>query len=323
MIIAREMSMALFRIHFATDAHGSTETWKKFVNSASLYKTNISIMGGDLTGKAIVPIIEHSNGKYRCSYLGMQFELDSEEKLKDLERTIALTGYYGYRTTQGEMEDLEANPKKMDDVFLRLMMDRIKEWMDYADEKLRGTDRQCFVCPGNDDRWEIDPIIDGAKFVVNVSDKIVEMNPYHELLSMPWSNPTPWNTHKELSEEEYAKKIGELVAKVKDMSQCVWNIHVPPYGSGLDDAPVLDKDLKVMDAGQSRAPVGSTAVRDAVMKYQPLVGLFGHIHESRSFRKLGKTLCLNPGSSYGEGILQGVLVNIDEKGLKSYVGVVG
>jgi len=315
--------MALFRIHFATDAHGSTETWKKFVNSASLYKTNISIMGGDLTGKAIVPIIEHSNGKYRCSYLGKQFELDSEEKLKDLERTIALTGYYGYPTTQSEMEELEANPNKMDDVFLRLMMDRVKEWMNYADEKLRGTDRQCFVCPGNDDRWEIDPIIDETECVVNVSDKIVEMNPYHELLSMPWSNPTPWNTHKELSEEEYAKKIGELAAKVKDMSQCVWNIHVPPYGSGLDDAPVLDKDLKVMDAGQSRAPVGSTAVRDAVMKYQPLVGLFGHIHESRSFRKLGKTLCLNPGSSYGEGILQGVLVNIDEKGLKSYVGVVG
>ena len=63
----------------------------------------------------------------------------------------------------------------------------------------------------------------------------------------------------------------------------------------------------------SPTPVGSTAVRDAVQRVQPLLSLHGHIHESRGATKIGSTLALNPGSSYEEGILQAAIVNLDPK----------
>jgi uncharacterized protein len=63
-------------------------------------------------------------------------------------------------------------------------------------------------------------------------------------------------------------------------------------------------------------PVGSTAVRDAILKYQPMLALHGHIHESSGIRKLGTTTLVNPGSEYAEGILRGALIDLDpEKGL--------
>ena len=39
-------------------------------------------------------------------------------------------------------------------------------------------------------------------------------------------------------------------------------------------------------------------------------GIHGHIHESRGTFKLGKTLCINPGSEYTEGILRGSLIEL-------------
>ena len=67
------------------------------------------------------------------------------------------------------------------------------------------------------------------------------------------------------------------------------------------------------------ASVGSIAVRAAIEKYQPLLGLHGHIHESRSAQKIGRTLCINPGSEYGEGVLRGILLELSSKGLEDHV----
>ena len=64
--------------------------------------------------------------------------------------------------------------------------------------------------------------------------------------------------------------------------------------------------------------VGSTAVRSAIEKFQPLLGLHGHIHESKGSIKIGRTLCVNPGSEYSEGVLKGVMMNLDEKGVRSF-----
>ena len=62
--------------------------------------------------------------------------------------------------------------------------------------------------------------------------------------------------------------------------------------------------------------VGSVAVRDSINKHQPLLSVHGHIHESRGIRKMGRTLALNPGSVYGDGVLQGAVIELDAKKAK-------
>jgi hypothetical protein len=109
------------------------------------------------------------------------------------------------------------------------------------------------------------------------------------------------------------------------MSNCIFNLHCPPYDSGIDIAPKLNDELRpVLNAGQPvMIPVGSTAIKAAIGKYQPLLGLHGHVHESSGVVELGRTLCLNPGSEYGEGILRGILVDISNRRVDRYVRTEG
>ena len=95
---------------------------------------------------------------------------------------------------------------------------------------------------------------------------------------------------------------------------------MPPFASGLDIAPLLTGDLKPVVVGGEIAtgPVGSKSVRAAIERYQPLVSLHGHVHESRAVNKIGRTTAINPGSEYGDGNLRGVLVNLKGSKLLSY-----
>jgi Icc-related predicted phosphoesterase len=139
------------------------------------------------------------------------------------------------------------------------------------------------------------------------------------MISTGWSNPTPWKTHREESEDRLAARIEAMATQVPDTSRAIFNLHCPPYNSGLDEAPAIDADLKLLHGGRALRPVGSTAVRKAIDRHQPLMSLHGHIHESKGAVKLGKTLSINPGSSYEEGLLMAAIVLLDaKKGIKSY-----
>jgi hypothetical protein len=152
----------------------------------------------------------------------------------------------------------------------------------------------------------------------------VELGDGFSMISTGWSNVTPWKTFREISEEEMAAKIEAMIPLLPAMDKGVFNFHCPPFGSGLDEAPALDEDLNVKDAGRALVPVGSTAVRDMIMKYQPPLSLHGHIHEGKGAVRLGKTLTINAGSLYEQGVLQGALVELDaRKGVKSYTLTTG
>jgi len=311
------------RIFFATDVHGSDKCWIKFLNAGDYYEADVIILGGDMTGKGIVPIVEQPDGTYKATFLDHKEILNSVPEVEQLEKKIRATGLYPYRINKKEMEEFEANTAKVDELFNTLMFQSVEKWMKIADERLSGKKIKCFVCPGNDDRPEIDRIIQGSQTVTLSGEKIVMVNDHHEMISLGWSNPTPWHTFRECSEEEMTKKIGNLVSKVRDMKNCIFNLHVPPYQSRLDEAPELDETLKPKYAGQSTVPVGSTAVRESIEHNQPLLGLHGHIHEGNGDCKIGRTICLNPGSSYGQGILMGYLINIDDKRVKNYISTSG
>ncbi|MBS7655092.1 metallophosphoesterase [Candidatus Bathyarchaeota archaeon] len=300
------------RIFFATDVHGSEKCWKKFVNAGKFYKANISILGGDLTGKAVIPIVSEGNNIYKVNFLEQDFNLKSSEELAEMEYKIVNSGYYPYIVSREELKELSVNPDKVNKIFEQLMTERLENWLRFADEKLKGSGIKAYVCPGNDDPFIINELIKKSEVIENAEGKVVEVDSYHEMISSGWTNVTPWKTFRECSEEELERKIEEMTQKVNNLRNCIFNLHAPPYGSGLDEAPQLDESLKPIYGGQVLMPVGSKAVKEAIEKYQPLLGLHGHIHEGKGFSRIGRTLCINPGSSYEEGTLLGAIIDLDK-----------
>jgi Icc-related predicted phosphoesterase len=204
------------------------------------------------------------------------------------------------------------------ETFQQVMLEGVDRWMGMAADKLRGTGVRCFVCPGNDDEMEVDDVIRRSDLVELGEGRMVEIGGF-TMISTGWSNHTPWNTHREETEEQLGERIETMAKQVSDPSHAIFNLHCPPYKSGLDEAPAIDADLRLLHGGRALRPVGSTAVREAIEKHQPLLSLHGHIHESKGAIKIGKTLSINPGSSYEEGMLMGAIIQLDPtKGIKSY-----
>ncbi len=309
------------KIFFATDLHGSEKCFLKFVNAAKFYKANTLIMGGDITGKMIIPIIKEPNGKYHATLMESKRTAGNEEELQQLQRTIRFAGYYPYLTNPEEMGELQANDSKVQAIFKETMLNTVKEWVQLAEQRLKESEVKVYITGGNDDIAEIEKIIGGSSYVVDPEDKVVEINGKFEMISTGWSNPTPWKTPRECSEEQLWTKIEKMASQVEDMKNCIFNLHVPPIDSGIDNCPKLDENLKPVIAGGEIVMTtgGSTSVRKAIETYQPLLGLHGHIHEAKGFSKIGRTLCLNPGSEYSEGILRGALVELDDGSIKNFL----
>ena len=312
------------RIFFATDIHGSEICWKKFLNAGKFYGAEVLILGGDMTGKALVPIIQRPDGTYKTTLLQQEFILKDEAEVQEMERRVGSRGYYPFRATAEQLAEFEADPAKVDAFFHRQMLAVLEKWLALADERLAGSGRRCFVCPGNDDPFEVDAVVQRAKQVEVAEGKVVELGDGFTMLSTGWSNVTPWKTYRELPEAELAAKIEAMIPPAADMSRLVFNFHCPPYGSNLDEAAEIDENLNIKEAGRALIPVGSRAVREAILKYQPLLSLHGHIHEGKGTARLGKTLAINAGSLYEQGVLQGALIDLDRrKGIRNYTLTTG
>jgi Icc-related predicted phosphoesterase len=307
------------RIFYATDVHGSELCFLKFLNAAKFYKVDTMILGGDITGKMIVPVVKHSNGTYTSKFLGIDNTLHSAKEVEEHEKQIRFTGYYPYRTSKEDVTELQGNPAKLDAVFCEVMIETLRRWVTLAEERLKGSGTKVYMTGGNDDRPEIEDVLKNSKFVIDPEGDVVRIDDAHEMLSSGWSNPTPWDTPRECSEQKLLTLLENMTERVQDMKNCVFNLHAPPYDSGLDIAPKL-KDLKpvIEVGGQVMEPVGSTAVRTVIEKNGPLLGLHGHIHESKGSVMIGRTLCLNPGSEYADGILRGAVVQLDGSRIRSY-----
>jgi Icc-related predicted phosphoesterase len=311
------------RFFFATDVHGSEICWKKFISGGKFYEVDTLILGGDMTGKAIIPIIAQGNNKWKVTLLEQETILEGKEAVDKMVTTIMNRGYYPHVTDPDEVKAIAETPGRSDELFAQYVIKTVERWMEYADEKLAGTGITCYVCPGNDDVFEIDQVIAQSKTVKLAEGKVIWLDEYHEMISTGWSNPTPWDTHREEDDEKLLQRIEAMIAQLRNVSNAVFNLHAPPYGSGLDEAPELTKDMRLAYAGRSMVPVGSKAVLQVIEKYQPLLSLHGHIHEGKGTRKYRRTLCINAGSQYEQGILQGVVVELDPKKIRSYVLTTG
>jgi Icc-related predicted phosphoesterase len=308
------------------------------LNALKIYKVDVGILLGDLCGKMLNPIVKQPDGTFHCSMLGQHKVLKTEEELRSLEKDLAAMGNYYFYTGPEEMEVLKAEGKsiegrideraanialgagKIEELFKKAVLDRMAHWMELADERLDGSGLDVFMAAGNDDLMEVDAVIDSSSSIVNADNKVVDIKGY-EMITLSWSNPTPWDTERECSEEELDKKIAALTSQVHNMETAIFNFHVPPHDTLLDQAPKLSD--KLVPSTEKSVATGSTAVLNAIKQHQPLLGLHGHIHESKGVQKIGRTTCLNPGSEYSEGILDGVIVALKKKKVKNFMFVSG
>lgn len=321
------------RIFFVSDVHGSTACFKKFLNALQAYNVDIGILGGDLSGKFVVPILMKDDGSYECSYMGERIITRDKNKIKEVEKLLETTGAYYAYLTRNDLEALVKEGKtiagridakvkgvtlssgKTEELFERKVVERLNMWLEYANEYLRKVKKRIYIVPGNDDIPAVDDVIKQyeSEHIVFADLRVSDIEG-HEMIGLSWSNPTPWDTPRETTEDRLREIALKLIMQVSDMERAIFQFHVPPKDTLLDQAPKLDEKLRPMP--DRTIGVGSIVVREAIEKYQPLLGLHGHIHESRGFQRIGRTYCINPGSEYTEGILRGVIVTIEERKYK-------
>lgn len=308
------------RIFFATDIHGSTRCFRKFLNSGRHYKASVIIIGGDITGKIMIPIVRAGREQFRTYDNGREIIVDSESAILAFEAKAADAGAYTYRCSPDEYQHLRDDELRTKELFSQLIRTRIEEWIALADDRLEGADVRAFVNPGNDDALDIDPIIDSSRTLQRPEGRVVELDSYCTMISTGFTNVTPFGCPRDIPENELDRKITSMVERVPDVSRCVFNLHCPPHQSQLDNAPKLGDDLqpRMTAFGLDYIAAGSTAVRRAIELNQPLLGLHGHIHESRGVAWIGRTMCINPGSEYHEGVLRGAIVQLERGQIKHH-----
>jgi Icc-related predicted phosphoesterase len=312
-------------ILFVTDLHGSSVCLKKALNGAKMYKANSLIIGGDVTGKFVVPVFKSQDG-YRTEFQGTKYSGATEEDLDKIFRIIEDSGHYYYTVDEEEFAQSSTSKEKTEAIFSNLVISRLKEWLQLIEQRMKGTGIEVYITGGNDDFYSVSDLLKKSQAVIDPEEQVVSVGG-HEMISAGYSNITPWKCPRDITEEELTKKLKEMTDQLTDPETSIFNLHVPPFDSPIDLAPQLDETLRPKmsgsESGFKMVHVGSTAVRKTIEENQPLLGLHGHIHESRGAVKIGRTTCLNPGSEYGEGILRGVLLKLSRDKVLDYTFFAG
>jgi len=311
----------VFKILYASDLHGSTLMFKKLVNASIMYGADAVVVGGDITGKGIVPVVRTGDSYYAIIY-GSKYEAKSKEELNKLLDKIAEYGFYSHIVEDpSELARLDQE-QYFERLISEYMEKRLQEWAEYARRKLSGRKIEFYIMPGNDDPYYIDRALNEIDIFTNHDGKVLTIGKTGEeyiLVGYAKTNITPWKCARDVDEEVLRKELHNLLAQVNAFDKLILNTHCPPYNTTLDLAPMLDKDLKpvVSGGGIAYTHVGCVSVREVIEKYQPLLGLHGHIHESRGIERIGRTTIINPGSAYNEGVLYAALIVLDKGKLKS------
>jgi len=310
----------MVRLFFITDVHASEKCFRKFLNAAKVYRADSLILGGDITGKVLIPIVERPDGSYDVRL----FDKDTVVKKGQLDqarRDLQDAGQYSFVTTRAELKEIQGDKAREEKVFNEAIISTLGSWVKLAKERLEGTGVKCYISPGNDDKFEVDSVLADSAQVINPENKVVELDGGYEMITLGYANTTPWKSPREVSDPELGAMIENLASQVRRPETAIFNLHVPPIDTELDKAPAVSEEFTYVREGLGVKMIhaGSAAVRKSIELHQPLLGLHGHIHESRGFVRIGRSLCLNPGSEYADGILRGALVNLDGGKVKEFL----
>lgn len=316
-------------LFYVADIHGSDVCFRKWLNAAGFYGADVLVIGGDLTGKVLLPIYPTAGpGKsWTATWKDRLHRLETQAEVDELIRIARNEGAYGFVTTADEIAEIGTSIEREREVFGRLKLAALEGWLALADERLADRRTRAFVMAGNDDPPEVDGLLAGSRSLVDVQGATTELAPGIWMGSRGESTPTPWHTPREVPDAVLGDLVKDAVNDLPSDATTIWNLHMPPYDTGVDRAPRLDPSLHVQYDGSGEPimePVGSHAIRDLIADRQPTIALHGHIHEGRGRYRIGATAGFNPGSQYQDGVLQGVLLRISaRKGLRDFAFTAG
>jgi Icc-related predicted phosphoesterase len=142
-------------------------------------------------------------------------------------------------------------------------------------------DKPVLAIPGNCDQRSILKALENSK-AINLHGKAEQIGNIR-FIGLGGSNPTPFNTPFELSEEEIESALEGMVCSAENSEECgtiVLLTHAPPHGA-RDELPF--------------GHVGSKAIQEFLDRVDLIV--CGHIHEAKGMEKVGKTVVVNPGEA--------------------------
>ena len=311
-------------LYYASDVHGSDLCWRKFLGAGAFYGVQTLIMGGDLTGKAIIPIVATGDGEHHARFLGEDREVTDGRELDELVAAIRMNGMYPWLTDAAEVARADVDEASRGQLFDEVISREVRRWVELADERLADTDVKGYVIAGNDDPLYVDGLLGSSESLELCDGQITRVGD-HEMLSLSYANRTPWSSPRELDEDELYVRIKGMAEQLENPRSAIFNLHVPPYDSGLDHALKIDADFRpVLEGGSTvQVPVGSKAVRRVLEEFQPLLSLHGHIHESRGVTRIGDCVAINSGSEYNTGRIHGVVVHLRPDASVQHQFVVG
>jgi len=310
--------MDKLRLMYVADAHGNELILRKAVGACREHKVDVLIIGGDLTGKVIVPIIDKGD-RYEASFRGNKFIAKSKDDLERVMNEIRYRAAYPVVLTQGEVQEIKEDPAKLDKLFKDVTIEETKHLIGVLEEIVG--DIITIMTPGNDDIFEIDDVLKQSNKIIYPLERVVELPLGYQVISMDYTTETPWNTPREVSDSKLWKKLEKEAKRVSvPWNKVICNFHEPPYGTTIDLAPKLDENLQpIYKLGELETQhVGSRSVYKFMEKYQPLLGLHGHIHESPGYDRIKKTLVFNPGSEYQYGELKALIIDLDRDGISNW-----
>ena len=258
------------RIFYATDVHGSERTFRKFINCAKVYGVDHLVMGGDIMGKFLIPIVDEGGGRFRVTLQDELYHLEGEDAVQDIRNRVETLGFYHVTVPEDELHAMQNDQDHIDETFKREAHARLERWITLAEERLAGTGVKWYVTGGNDDPQDLMDVLHNAQseHVISCEDRVIMLEDVYPMANCGWSNPTPWNTPRETDEATLEAMLEKAIEDVGDFSSAIFNMHVPPYDSTLDECPKLDwsTDPTPVVAGgvQLTAPAGSTAVRNVI-----------------------------------------------------------
>jgi Icc-related predicted phosphoesterase len=295
-----------FKLLLASDLHGSNAAFRKLVTLAVQLNVDTLVVAGDWSGKQSLLVLKQPNGS------AIYVDLDGAERPlapDQLSGQLEIwrdSGIYPVLVDGADASSIS----KFDSLARDVRALRLKQWLDYGQERTRAATTKVFAIPGNDDGPEIDDVLLNHSWVCDVDERVIRYREY-QILGLGFSTPTPWKTPRELSEEEIASRLRKMASQVDDWSRTISIIHVPPYNSGIDLAPeIVGEDGSLpRETGRGNVSIGSRAVRSFIESQQPLAVLAGHCHGSRGLARIGSTICVNAGSQYHHGSLSACLLS--------------
>jgi len=234
--------VAPFRIFFVSDLHGSEVCFRKFLNSAPIYRPDLLVYGGDIMGKLLQPVFRQDDGRFRWYPAGGRVEEFSADQLPQVERRIADQGRYSLVTTPPEWQRRQADREGLEKFCREIGKERVRGWLRLVEERLLPKKIPIVMNVGNDDTDGVLEILrhEAPTNLLVPEGQVVRCGPY-EIYGCGYANMTPWHCPRDLEEPDLGQFLQRTSTEIDTPGRTILDIHAPPVNTSLDLAPELAK----------------------------------------------------------------------------------